>query len=218
MIVFAINTFDLNLGVAVMVDDEVAYAETLPPLKNQDAHLSDIVQRTAGAAGISLKQIDGAVLCSGPGSFTGLRVGSAYVKGLCEALKIPLVTVSSLRAIAFTADSKDLTLVPMIKARGQEIYYCKYVFRDKILAREFDAGLDNGQNVIEKLETNVLCLGSCELVERFDFSKRLDIKIQRTDPLSVTKAIAIIGSKYLSAGRETNIYNFEPVYLQNFPS
>ena len=85
------------------------------------------------------------------------------------------------------------------------------------MKQEFDAGLEEGQIVIERLETDALCLGSSDIMERFDFSKRSDINIQRTDPLAVTKAIAIIGAEYLSAGHKTDIYHFEPVYLQNFP-
>ena len=217
MLVLAINTFDLYLGVAVIVDKRIAYAETLKPMKNQDAHLSGLILKASAIADISLKQIEGMVICSGPGSFTGLRVGSAYAKGFCLAQQAPLAAVSSLKAIAYTAERRDLTLVPMIKARGQEIYHSKYLFKGRHLKQEFDAGLEEGQIVIERLETDALCLGSSDIMERFDFSKRSDINIQRTDPLAVTKAIAIIGAEYLSAGHKTDIYHFEPVYLQNFP-
>jgi tRNA threonylcarbamoyladenosine biosynthesis protein TsaB len=64
--------------------------------------------------------IDGLVVVTGPGSFTGLRVGLATVKGLCEILQKPLATVSMLEAVAVTHGSRDMTAV--LDAGRGEVY------------------------------------------------------------------------------------------------
>ena len=69
--------------------------------------------------------LDGFVVVSGPGSFTGLRVGLATVKGLCEVLGKPLATVSMLEAIAVTHGSGEVTVVT--DAGRGEAYVGEYV-------------------------------------------------------------------------------------------
>jgi tRNA threonylcarbamoyladenosine biosynthesis protein TsaB len=68
--------------------------------------------------------LDGFVVVSGPGSFTGLRVGLATVKGLCEALGKPLATVSALEAIAVTHGSGGVTV--LLDAGRGEVYVGEY--------------------------------------------------------------------------------------------
>jgi|SRR5215469_15592461 len=70
------------------------------------------------------KDIDGFVVVSGPGSFTGLRVGLATVKGLCEILQKPLATVSMLEAVAVTHGAGDVTVV--LDAGRGEVYIGEY--------------------------------------------------------------------------------------------
>ena len=70
------------------------------------------------------KNVDGFVVVSGPGSFTGLRVGLATVKGLCEILQKPLATISMLEAMAVTHGSGDVTAV--LDAGRGEVYVGEY--------------------------------------------------------------------------------------------
>jgi len=71
-------------------------------------------------------QVDGFVVVSGPGSFTGLRVGLATLKGLCEVLRKPLATVSMLEAIALTHGRPDETATSLLDAGRGEIYVGEY--------------------------------------------------------------------------------------------
>ena len=92
--------------------------------KDHGAFLQPAIQLIAKKAGILLNELDAVAVVSGPGSYTGLRVGMASAKGLCYALKKPLITVTSLRLLAYQvikengetiADSNTL-FFPMIDA------------------------------------------------------------------------------------------------------
>lgn len=69
-------------------------------------------------------QLVGVSVSSGPGSYTGLRIGLSVAKGLCFALSIPLISVSTLKVLAFLGKEKhpNSTLVPMLDARRNEVY------------------------------------------------------------------------------------------------
>ena len=88
--------------------------------------------------GIAIKNLDAIGVTSGPGSYTGIRVGLATAKGLCYALKIPLITYNSLEVMAISATNfaKDNTAFycPMIDARRMEVYTAIYNYdREEII-------------------------------------------------------------------------------------
>jgi tRNA threonylcarbamoyladenosine biosynthesis protein TsaB len=89
-------------------------------------------------------KVEGFVVVSGPGSFTGLRVGLATVKGLCEVLRKPLATVSMLEAIALTYGRTGQTTTVLLDAGRGEVYVGEYeVSADRAsLVREYIAKLD----------------------------------------------------------------------------
>jgi tRNA threonylcarbamoyladenosine biosynthesis protein TsaB len=76
--------------------------------------------------------VDAVAVTAGPGSYTGLRVGMASAKGLCYALKKPLITISTLEVLTasaldlFPADNKDLLYCPMMDARRMEVFTAVY--------------------------------------------------------------------------------------------
>ena len=72
---------------------------------------------------MKLEELDAVAVSSGPGSYTGLRVGLATAKGLCYALNIPLIAISTLKMIAFAAKDEATSMIcPMIDARRMEVF------------------------------------------------------------------------------------------------
>ncbi len=79
--------------------------------------------------GFSLKDLSAVAISGGPGSYTGLRIGSSTAKGLCYSLDIPLIEVSTLyslaaQVIATIPNPENYLFCPMLDARRQEVYTC----------------------------------------------------------------------------------------------
>jgi len=85
--------------------------------------LQPAIQELCQRTGIGLKSLAAVSVMNGPGSYTGLRVGLAAAKGICYALKIPLICINTLDWIVFGNLSNNLDLVcPMIDARRMEVF------------------------------------------------------------------------------------------------
>ena len=105
--------------------------------------LTSYIQDIVSLVKIHLKDIDAIALSKGPGSYTGLRIGTATAKGLCFSLDIPLISVSTLKTMAFSMkqySSVDL-YCPMIDARRDEVFCGLY---------------DNQNNEIRKVQADIV--------------------------------------------------------------
>jgi tRNA threonylcarbamoyladenosine biosynthesis protein TsaB len=89
------------------------------------------VQEVLAEAGFQPKDLDAVGLSIGPGSYTGLRIGTSFAKGLCYGSNLKLITIPTLKIIAQNAKEKyniedNALLCPMIDARRMEVYNCIY--------------------------------------------------------------------------------------------
>ncbi|MDA9881451.1 tRNA (adenosine(37)-N6)-threonylcarbamoyltransferase complex dimerization subunit type 1 TsaB [Crocinitomicaceae bacterium] len=87
-------------------------------------NLTLFIQEALSEGGISASALDAVSVASGPGSYTGLRIGAATAKGLCYALQIPLIAIDSLTALIEQAREihNELNLCALIDARRMEVY------------------------------------------------------------------------------------------------
>jgi tRNA threonylcarbamoyladenosine biosynthesis protein TsaB len=86
--------------------------------------LTTFIQDVLKQAGKELKDLDAVAVSKGPGSYTGLRIGVSAAKGLCYALNIPLISVSTLQGMALGMSEMETNILysPMIDARRMEVY------------------------------------------------------------------------------------------------
>jgi tRNA threonylcarbamoyladenosine biosynthesis protein TsaB len=101
------------------------------------AKLAPLIKEIFDNTSFSIREIQAVAITSGPGSYTGLRIGTSTAKGICYALNIPLISIPTLDVLAFQAknfaSTNDL-LCPMIDARRMEVY-CQ-IFNTKMHALE----------------------------------------------------------------------------------
>ena len=115
--------------------------------------IADILQK----AEYTVNELQAIAVSIGPGSYTGLRVGLASAKGLCYALNIPLIAVSTLKMIAVAAKKKGVTnenmITPMIDARRMEVFTAIYDI-NLIEVKAAEAMIIDENSFSEMLESN----------------------------------------------------------------
>lgn len=123
----ALDTSGETSSVALMVDGAVLHSEQMQPRQQAQLLLPQIEQLLV-QAGITLQQLDALVYGQGPGSFTGLRIAAASVQGLALALDVPVIPVSTLQAIAWTAHQQFYAryILTLLDARMDEVYWAAW--------------------------------------------------------------------------------------------
>lgn len=127
-----INTALETASLSVSLEDKVISERKSHNQKEHAAFLHVAIDEMLREHDMAPSQLSGVSVISGPGSYTGLRVGMACAKGLCFALSIPLINVNTLEWMAAAAhdDERDL-FCPMIDARRMEVFTAMYDRRKK---------------------------------------------------------------------------------------
>ena len=149
-----IDTCAATGGVALAEGDAVV-ATALLPERTASAEVIVAVRGLLGEVGWGLDELQGVAVVSGPGSFTGVRVGLAAAKGLCETLGVPMAAVSRLEVLAETAGLRDGFAV-MDAGRGEV-----FVRKQGIGNREQGTG---GVESLVSVEDFVVMVGGLEVV------------------------------------------------------
>lgn len=133
MRILAVDTASGSGSAAVSDGDHLLAEFTTARRETHSKHLMSIIDRVIHRAGLRLSDIDGFAVTRGPGSFTGLRIGIATVKGLALVTRKPVVGVSSLAALAMQAAQAPGEICAMLDARNQEVYFSRYRFENGCL-------------------------------------------------------------------------------------
>ncbi|MDO8526704.1 MAG: tRNA (adenosine(37)-N6)-threonylcarbamoyltransferase complex dimerization subunit type 1 TsaB [Deltaproteobacteria bacterium] len=144
-------TEGLQLCAETRFNTEVTHTERILPA------LESLLTRI----GWDLSDLDGLALTIGPGSFTGLRIGLATFKGFAQVHALPLIGISSLKALAHNGSSSTLPVVSLMDAKRGEVYAAAYTFHEGIL----DKNIFQEQAIKPELLCKTLReLGSCWLL------------------------------------------------------
>lgn len=131
-------TIDTSLETALLCisrDGELLKSSSNHSQKDHASWLQPALEKLLQDTGISFSELNAVAVVAGPGSYTGLRVGMASAKGLCYALKIPLILLDNLYVLAASFlhyNSKGI-VCPMIDARRMEVFTAVYDSSKKML-------------------------------------------------------------------------------------
>jgi tRNA threonylcarbamoyladenosine biosynthesis protein TsaB len=122
LLLLAIETSGRTPSVALQRGDELLGDATGRPGRSGAESLLPCIDQLLARTGVALDQLDAFAVSIGPGSFTGLRVGLATLKGLAFGNDRPAVAVSTLAALALAAGPDELPVVALLDARRGEVY------------------------------------------------------------------------------------------------
>lgn len=129
----AIDTSNQTLAVAVVDGQEVLGQSQTMAIKNHSTALMPAIDGLMQAVGMAPKELEQIVVAKGPGSYTGLRIGVTTAKTLAQTLNIPLIGVSSLKAVAANCVGVSQVVVPLFDARRQNVYAGAYQWHNGTL-------------------------------------------------------------------------------------
>ena len=128
MKILAIDSSGLVAGVAVTEDDVLLAEYTTNYKKTHSQTLLPMLDEVRKMIDLDLRTLDAIAVSRGPGSFTGLRIGSATAKGLGLALDKPLIGVPTVDALAMNLYGSDSLICPLMDARRNQVYTGIYTF------------------------------------------------------------------------------------------
>ena len=126
MLILGIETATERVSVAIGGHEGVIGLFEVTKGRRHAETLVPAIDFTLRQAGIDLDEISVVAVDVGPGLFTGMRVGLASATALAQALRIPMIGISSLDLLAFTQQHADKIVVPVIDARKSEVFYAMY--------------------------------------------------------------------------------------------
>ena len=128
MKILAIESSSLVASVAVTEDGVTVAEYTVNFKKTHSQTLLPMIDQIAAMTELDMDSVDAIAVSGGPGSFTGLRIGSATAKGLGLALKKPLIHVPTLDAMAWNLYGASGLICPVMDARRNQVYTGLYRF------------------------------------------------------------------------------------------
>uniref|UniRef100_UPI000A02C701 tRNA (adenosine(37)-N6)-threonylcarbamoyltransferase complex dimerization subunit type 1 TsaB n=1 Tax=Henriciella aquimarina TaxID=545261 RepID=UPI000A02C701 len=129
MLTLGINTSGPACDVALVRDGEMVAHGFEALTRGQDARLPGLVRDVVADAGETLQSLDRIAVVTGPGSFTGVRVGVSFARGLALALKIPCVGITALEAALEEGQQGSAIVLLPAKRRPPEISWWAQRFR-----------------------------------------------------------------------------------------
>jgi len=122
MKILSLDSSAIVASVALCEDDLLLGEMTLNNGNTHSETLLPMVEFLLSRFSLSVDDLDAIAVSRGPGSFTGVRIGTATVKGLAFGTKIPCVGVSTLEALAYNLSGYDGLICPVMNARRKQVY------------------------------------------------------------------------------------------------
>ncbi len=122
MNLLAVDTSGPVAGVAVLRDGEVAYEGAAVNRLTHSVNLMPMIEEALGRAGLDVSEIDYYASVTGPGSFTGVRIGVSAIKGMAHGAGKPCIGVDALEALAMGTCMADGLICPIQDARAGQVY------------------------------------------------------------------------------------------------
>ena len=220
MKILAIDSSSLVASVAVVEDDIMVAEYTINHKKTHSQTLLPMIDEISKMAEIDLSGVDAIAVSGGPGSFTGLRIGSATAKGLGLVWNKPLVHVPTVDAMAYNLYGTDKLICPMMDARRNQTYTGIYEFVDnefKIVVEQCAISVDELIDKINELGREVIFLGDGVPVFKDILDEKLNVK-HTYAPAHMNRqragAVAVLGGIYYANGKYETAAEHEPNYLR----
>ena len=222
MKILALDSSGLVASVALLQDETLVADYTKKKKKTHSQTLLPMLDEIKKAVDLDMETLDAIAVAAGPGSFTGLRIGSATAKGLGLALHKPLIAVPTLEALAYNLyDTPEDTLIsPIMDARRKQVYTGIYAFKDHCLftvKEQAALPMEELLKELDQLGKKVIFLGDGVPVFQEMIAEKCQVPWSFA-PAHLNRqragAVAALGAVYYKAGKLQTAGEHQPEYLR----
>lgn len=224
MKILALDSSGLVASVALAEDDNLIAEYTIQYKKTHSQTLLPMLDEIRNMVELDLSDVDAVAVAAGPGSFTGLRIGSATAKGLAFAMEKPIVPVPTLEGLAYQMYGTDAAVCPIMDARRSQVYTGIYEFVGgeygydmNVIKGQCAVSFDEIAEALNRLGRRVVFVGDGIPVFRERMAEVMQV------PYTLAPAhrnrqsaacIAALGSVYYAQGKVVSGAEHVPEYLR----
>jgi tRNA threonylcarbamoyladenosine biosynthesis protein TsaB len=207
-------------SVAIVTEEAILAEYTVNYKKTHSQTLLPMLDEIVRMVDLDLSEVDAIAVAAGPGSFTGLRIGSATAKGLGLALDKPIVEVPTLEGLAYNLFGTDRLICPMMDARRNQVYTGLYECKDlefNAVKEQTALAIEDILREINQIGRRVVFLGDGTAVYQ-DMIEKLTTVDYEFAPVHLNRqragAVGALGMTYLQGSKTVSAAEHEPVYLR----
>jgi tRNA threonylcarbamoyladenosine biosynthesis protein TsaB len=193
------------------------------PRKNHAEIILPLIQSVLSSAHMTVADLSGIAVSIGPGSFTGLRIGLATVKGIAYGWGLPAVGISTLLATAARALAFDGTICALLDARKSEVYQGFFRHEEKTISAVSDESVTSISSAVDLMRkytsngSSLLALGEgAKVYEKFlidSLGASLTLAPSENNP-TVASRVALLAQERIGVGAVDDLGALAPVYLR----
>jgi len=220
MKILAIDSSGLVASVAIVEDDNLIAEYTVNYKKTHSQTLLPMLDEIVRMTDTDLTLIDAIAVAMGPGSFTGLRIGSATVKGLGLALDKKIIGIPTVEGLAMNLYGTDSLVCPLMDARRNQVYTGIYKFQEgtlQVVKDQTPLGIEELIDALNLIGQKVVFLGDGVPVYQKMIEQNITVPYTFA-PAHLNKqragAIGVRAFEYYKQGLYVDAADFEPEYLR----
>ena len=220
MRILGVDSSGMVASVALVEDDLLVAEYSVNYKKTHSQTLLPMLDEIVKMTELDLNTIDAIAVAAGPGSFTGLRIGAATVKGLGFALEKPVISVPTCHGLAYNLWNSDRLICPIMDARRSQVYTGIYEFTKDGMQVLLDQSAMDIRALAEKLNTmgrEVIFLGDGCPVYASVLAECMQVPYVFA-PAHLNRqrasAVASLGAEYFKQGKQEPADDLIPIYLR----
>ncbi|GJQ20380.1 MAG: tRNA (adenosine(37)-N6)-threonylcarbamoyltransferase complex dimerization subunit type 1 TsaB [Bacteroidia bacterium] len=219
MIVLGLETASPLCSVGIADEAGPRAGESVPLSTVHSEKLPPLIRSVLAKARISLREVGAIAVSSGPGSFTGLRIGMSAAKGLCFALRIPLIPIPTFFAVAVSAAQKHAgagKILVALDAKKGDFYWGMFTVRDGAVSPAGEVLLRQAGELRAEVEpVKRLVVVTDSSVVRGELGSGV-LAVEEAEDHFRGDLIATLGVEKAKRGQWSDPAVVEPLYLKNF--
>ncbi|CUO03335.1 MAG: tRNA (adenosine(37)-N6)-threonylcarbamoyltransferase complex dimerization subunit type 1 TsaB [Sarcina ventriculi] len=219
MLVLSVDSSYSTATCALIKDDKILAEINLNDKKQHSIILMRLIDSILKEYEIDINDIDAFIISRGPGSFTGLRIGMATLKGLAFASKKPLISVSTLDALAYNSISFQGIICPIMDALRDNIYTCLYKNENNNLTpliKEQCLNINELVTILKEQTLPIIFVGDGVAKHKEFLQENIPNSFFAPNHSNFPKASSVgeLGIKKINDGVIENIDSINPIYLR----